>query len=148
MIFRKLAPEGLDVDKAVRMALLHDIVEIDAGDIIVYGDMSTKKAKEAAALDRLSGLLPDEIATEFKETWIEFEQGESVEARYVSALDRFLPLYSNFLNAGHSWKNHGIPSTRVIEKNQPPIEAGLAPLWEVAKGMIEEAVSRGDLART
>ncbi len=65
----------------------------------------------------------------------------------MTLLDRFLPLYSNYLNEGHSWKNHGIPSSRVIAKNQSPIEAGLAPLWEVASRMIDEAVSKGHLDR-
>jgi putative hydrolase of HD superfamily len=145
LVFQKLAPADMDINKAIRMALLHDIVEIDAGDMFIYGDLSTKKSKESAGLKRLMGLLPTDIAEEFAETWLEFEKGESAEAKYVSALDRFLPLYSNFLNEGYSWKNHGIPSSRVIAKNQPPIEAGLAPLWEVASKMIAEAINRGHL---
>ena len=147
LIFQKLAPQNIDINKAVKMALLHDIVEIDAGDTFVYGDLSSKKAEEAAALERLTGLLPEEIAEDFRQVWIEFETGESVESKYVSAIDRFLPLYSNVLNKGYSWKNHGITADRVIAKNQPPIESGLPALWEVAEKMINEAVSKGDLDR-
>ncbi len=114
----------------------------------MYGDLNSKKPKEAAALERLSSLLPNDVAGEFKNIWNEFEEGESIEAKYVSALDRFLPFYSNVLNQGYSWKNHSIHSRQVIEKNKPPIEAGLAPLWEVAKRMIDEAVNQGHLERS
>ena len=145
MVFQKLAPQDLDLNKAIKMALLHDIVEIDAGDTFVYDDMSSKKIKEAEALERLMGLLPEEIASEFKNIWLEFEEGVSIESKYVSALDRFLPMYSNYLNQGHSWKNHNISSTRVIAKNQPPILAGLPQLWETAKIMIEESIQSGHL---
>ena len=148
LIFQKLAPASVDVHKALRMALLHDIVEIDAGDMFVYDDLSTKKSKETAGIQRLTELLPKDIAEEFREIWLDFEMGESEEARYVSALDRFLPLYSNYLNEGHSWRNHGISSSRVIAKNQPPIEAVLPSLWEIARKMIEEAVDNGHLDRS
>ena len=147
LIFQKLAPKNIDINKAVKMALLHDIVEIDAGDTFVYGDLSSKKAEEAAALERLTGLLPEEIAGDFRHVWIEFETGESAESKYVSAIDRFLPLYSNILNKGYSWKNHGITADRVIAKNQPPIVDGLPALWDVAERMINEAVSKGHLDR-
>ena len=147
LIFRKVAPENLDVNKAIKMALLHDIVEIDAGDVFVYDDPGSKEAKESLAIERLSSLLPAETAAEVSGIWREFEMGESNEAKYVSALDRFLPLYSNYLNKGYSWKNHGITSDRVIAKNHPPIEQGLAPLWEIAKKMIDESVAEGHLSR-
>lgn len=145
LLFQEFAPPGTDVNKAVRMALLHDLVEIDAGDMFVYGDLSEKAAKELAALDRLAGLLPARLAEEFKSLWLEFEAGETMEARYVSAIDRFLPMYSNFLNQGYSWRNHGVSSDRVIAKNRPPIEAGLPPLWEIAQEMIKEAIHKGHL---
>ena len=145
LIFQKMAPPNLDVNKAIKMALLHDIVEIDAGDTFVYDDSSSKFAKESLAMERLSNLLPREIAAEISDTWKEFEKGDCVEAKYVSALDRFLPLYSNYLNKGHSWKKHGITSDRVVGKNGPPMQQGLAPLWEVAQKMIDEAIAEGDL---
>lgn len=147
LVFQKTAPENLDINKAIKMALLHDIVEIDAGDVFVYGDLSAKADKEKLAIERLSSLLPPDVASEVSGTWKEFEAGESIEAKYVAAIDRFLPLYSNYLNKGYSWKNHGIISNRVIEKNQQPIEGGLAPLWEVAKKMIEEAIAEKHLDR-
>jgi putative hydrolase of HD superfamily len=147
MIFQKFAPPELDLNKAIKMALLHDLVEIDAGDVIVYGDHSNKREKETAALERLTNLLPDEIGSEFRNIWHEFEDGQSIEAKYVSAIDRFLPLFSNLLNDGYAWKNHGITSSQVIGKNQPLIEEGIPQLWEVVRKLIEEAIQKNHLAR-
>lgn len=147
LVFKEFAPPGTDIEKAIKMALLHDIVEIDAGDTFVYADLSGKKEKELQALERLTSLLPENLAAEFKSIWNEFEDGASNEAKYVSAIDRFLPMFSNVLNSGYSWKKHGITSAQVIAKNGPPIQAGLPQLWETAKKMIEESIARGDLAR-
>ncbi len=145
MVFEKMSPVKLDINKAVKMALLHDIVEIDAGDVIIYGDQSSKKEKEALARERIFGLLPDLIAEDFKAIWNEFEEGQSAEAKYVSAIDRFLPLYSNYLNGGYSWKNHDVKADKVINKCEPPIAGGLPALWEVAKKMIDESIANGNL---
>ena len=94
------------------------------------------------AIDRLTALLPEKLGTEFKSLWLEFEEGVTAEAKFVGAIDRFLPIYSNYLNQGYSWKNHGITSNRVYARNQAPISTGFPPLWEVAKNMIEESVSK------
>ena len=145
LVFEKMSPVKLDINKAVKMALLHDIVEIDAGDVIIYGDQSSKKDKEALARDRIFGLLPEAIAGEFKAIWDEFEEGHSPEAKYVSAIDRFLPLYSNYLNGGYSWKNHNVKADKVIGKCEPPINGGLPELWLVAQKMITESIANGNL---
>lgn len=145
LVLEKMSPVKLDINKAVKMALLHDVVEIDAGDVIIYGDQSSKKDKEALARDRIFGLLPESLATEFKAIWDEFEAGESPEAKYVSAIDRFLPLYSNYLNGGYSWKNHGVKADKVIGKCESPINGGLPELWLVAQKMIQESIQNGNL---
>lgn len=145
LVFEKISPAKLDINKAVKMALLHDIVEIDAGDVIIYGDQSNKKAKEELARDRIFGLLPEVIAQEFKDLWNEFEAGQSAEAKFVSAIDRFLPLYSNYLNGGYSWKNHNVIADKVIGKCEPPIAGGLPELWTVAERMINESIENGNL---
>ena len=145
MVFEKMSPVKIDINKAVKMALLHDIVEIDAGDVIIYGDQSSKKAKEALARERIFGLLPKEIGEDLKAIWNEFEDGECAEAKFVSAIDRFLPLYSNFLNGGYSWKNHNVKAATVINKCEPPIAGGLPELWTVAKQMIDESIAKGNL---
>jgi putative hydrolase of HD superfamily len=119
------------------MARLHDIVEVDAGDTITYMELPNKREKELAALARLTRLLPEGIGNEFRSAWIEFDANETAEAKYVSALDRFLPLYSNYLNDGYSWKNHQISADRVVLKNKGPISDGIPDLWKTANQMIE-----------
>jgi putative hydrolase of HD superfamily len=148
LIMQSLSPKKLDVAKAVKMALLHDIVEIDAGDTMVYGDLSGKKAEEGKALNRIMGLLPPELESELKGIWQEFEDGQSEEAQFVSAIDRFLPIYSNYLNEGYSWKNHKISAERVAGKCEEPISKGLPELWQVTAKMLEESVVQGHLTRS
>ncbi|WP_374076452.1 HD family hydrolase [Bdellovibrio bacteriovorus] len=147
LVLEKTSPEKIDISKAVKMALLHDIVEIDAGDTIVYGDLSNKKNSEAAALERLMGLLPDEVSAEFKSLWNDFEEGASPEAKFVAAIDRFLPIFSNYLNQGYSWKNHKVSSDKIVAKCQPPITEGLPDLWNVTERMLEESIKAGHLVR-
>ena len=148
MVFHKYSPEKVDLDKAIKMALLHDVVEIDAGDSIVYGPQTGKKEAEEKALRRIMGLLPKDLNQELSEIWLEFESGDSVESRFVSALDRFLPLFSNNLNGGHSWKNHNVTADRVKAKCQPPIEKALPDLWILAEKMLNESILKGDLKKS
>lgn len=147
MIFQKFGPKDLDINKAIKMALLHDIVEIDAGDTFVYGDLSNKAEAEMKAINRLMALLPNEVSEELKKTWLEFEAGESKESQYISAIDRFLPIYSNYLNEGFSWKKHNVTSAKVRSKCEEPISKGIPELWDVTEKMMEESISKGHLAR-
>jgi putative hydrolase of HD superfamily len=147
MAFQKMAPPGLDLSKALQMALLHDIVEIDAGDTIVYAEQPDKNKTEALALNRITGLLPANLRENFKTIWNEFEAGESIEAQYISAIDRFLPIYSNYLNAGHSWVNHHVSAARVIARCEAPITKGIPELWPATLRMLEESIQRGHLQR-
>jgi putative hydrolase of HD superfamily len=137
-VFHSLTESKADLLKCLMMAIFHDLVEIDAGDTFVYGDQSEQNEKELLAIKRLSGLLPGKIGKELEETWLQFEEGKTPEAMFVKALDRFLPMYSNLLNAGYSWKNHGILLNKITEKNQPPIEAGIPELWPIAEKMLSE----------
>ena len=147
LVLEKFAPKPIDINKAIKMALLHDIVEIDAGDTIVYGDLSGKAAAESAALSRLMSLLPESISAELISIWREFEDGQSEEAKYISAIDRFLPIFSNYLNEGYSWKNHNISSGKIVAKCEAPISNGIPLLWDLSKKMIEESISHGHLTR-
>lgn len=145
MVFHSAANLKLDLAKAVKMALLHDLVEIDAGDTFVYDDLSSKKEKETKAIERLTGMLSQNLGEDFKNLWLEFEANESAEAKFVGAIDRFLPVYSNCLNEGYSWKNHGITKERVLARIQKPISEGLPALWEVTARMLDQAVQDGIL---
>lgn len=146
LVFQGLAKEGLDMHKALKMALLHDLVEIDTGDEIVYGENAGKKEKEAAAMERLAAILPARVGEDLKAVWEEFEAGESAEAKYISAIDRFLPIFSNYLNEGHSWKAHKIAKGRVVERCQPPISE-IPGLWNATEEMLNECVEQGHLDR-
>lgn len=147
LVFQSFSDKKIDLHKAIKMALLHDLVEIDAGDTFVYDDLSQKKDKEIAAIERLTSLLPADLAQEFKTIWFEFEDGQSAEAQYVSAIDRFLPMYSNFLNEGYSWKNHKVTSDRVVARTKKPITQGLPALWELTEKMLEKAIQDGHLEK-
>jgi putative hydrolases of HD superfamily len=148
LVMKDFAPKGMDLFKAMKMALLHDIVEIDAGDTIVYGHQPNKKDDELKALNRIMGLLPGDLGTDLKAVWREFEDGKSLEAKYIHAIDRFLPIYSNYLNEGYSWKNHSISAERVTKRCEPPISEGIPELWDLTRSMLEESIAKGEIART
>jgi putative hydrolase of HD superfamily len=143
IVLHALAEPGTDLLKSIKMALIHDLVEIDAGDTFVYDDLSSKNSKESAAIVRLTKMLPGSLGEELRELWFEFEAGQSKEARLVSGVDRFLPLYSNYLNQGHSWMKHGITLDRIVAKTQAPIKNAIPELWETAAQMLKESAERG-----
>ncbi len=137
---------GLDIGKVVRMVLAHDLVEIDAGDTYVYDTAGNvgKLEREARAADRIFGLLPGDQAAEFRALWDEFETRETPEARFAAALDRVQPLLHNFATQGTVWRQHGITSGRVADRNRH-VADGSRALWTYAEGLIREAVARGYL---
>lgn len=134
------ANEPIDIFKSVKMALIHDLVEIDAGDILIYADATNKFEREFKAAERIFGLLPESDGQELKNLWLEFEENRTSESKFVRALDRFLPLYSNILSRGYSWRNHGITSDQVIAKNKPLICKGSLRLWAFAEDALNELI--------
>lgn len=119
MSLAPFAPENVEISRVVQMALLHDIVEIDVGDVLVY-DLAARAAvaeKEAAAAKRLFGLLPEPQCSEFLQLWQEYEAGESADARFAGALDRILPILQNLHNEGQSWRENGISLEQVLTRN-------------------------------
>lgn len=139
------AAEPVDVATVVRMVLVHDIVEVDAGDSFVYAEDPAKEARERAAADRLFGLLPAPTSSELRALWDEFEAGHSAEARFARALDRLQPLLLNWVNGGGPWVEHGIPADRVRATNAR-IGDGAPALWALATRLIDDAVAAGALA--
>ncbi len=146
MVLREHCEEMLDIKKVLEMVLLHDVVEIDAGDTYCYDEEGNrdKKEREAKAAKRIFGLLPPDQAGEFESLWREFEEGATPEARYAAALDRLMPLLHNFFTGGRSWKEHGIVKNQVIERCMP-IRAGSEALWELTLAVVDEAVRQGSL---
>ncbi len=135
----------LDIDRVIGMLLVHDIGEIDAGDTMVYaeGDWSELKAAEAAAVERIFGMLPAAQGARFLALWREFEAGETPEARFAHAADRAMPVLLNLANGGQSWRENGITYERVVGRVGPPIRAGCPALWDYLERRLEEERRRG-----
>ncbi len=146
LVFSEYASDGgIDICKVMKMALLHDVVEIDAGDQYLYGrDTVDLPKKEAEAARRIFGLLPDPQCDEFIALWDEFEARKTPEARFAKAIDRLGPLLQEHHNHGHAWKKHGVHADTVRKVNRV-IEDGAPRIWEFARELIEESVRRGDL---
>ncbi len=141
------AEPGLDISRVVRMVLIHDIVEIDAGDTFAYDEVGAldKAEREETAARRLFGLLPQEQAETFRDLWREFEARETAEARFAASLDRLQPILHNYYTQGKAWRQHGITADQVIARNRH-IEEGAPRLWEYVRRLIDDAVTQGYLA--
>jgi putative hydrolase of HD superfamily len=145
LVLAPFASEPVDVATAVAMALVHDIVEIDAGDTFAYDDAegATKQAREEAAADRLFGLLPTETGRRFREMWDEYERGDTPEARFVMAVDRLAPMMLNLAEGASTWREHGITRSRVIARNGRFIEQSLPGAWSVVLAQLDAAAEAG-----
>jgi putative hydrolase of HD superfamily len=128
------------------MLLIHDLVEIDAGDTFLYDAIgnSTKTKRELEAAKRIFGLLPDDQAKEMNSLWEEYEARESPEAKFAFAMDAIQPLILSFHNKGWSWKKHGVVKSQIVDKKEP-LKVGSEDLWEYAQKLIKEAVEEGFL---
>jgi putative hydrolases of HD superfamily len=138
----------VDVLKVVKMVLIHDIVEIDAGDTFIY-DTQKNHANtddERLAANRIFGMLPEEQAGELIAIWEEFEAGETSEAKFARAMDRLEPLLQNSSNSGGTWKEFGVKYEKVYEKKKV-IKEGSEALWAYAEALINESVEKGILEK-
>lgn len=134
----------VDTVKVLKMVLIHDLVEIDAGDVIVYAAQTEEKAaKEAAAAARIFGLLPEDQRDEFIGIWREFEARLTPEAKLAAALDRLEPIMQNYYNEADAWRENGIQAAQILGLNGPRISSGSAALWEYARGLVQECVDKG-----
>lgn len=139
----EVAPD-LDQLRVIKMLLIHDIVEIDAGDTYCYGDQSGKAEREIRAADRLFAMLPESTGREFRQLWDEFEAGVTGEARFARCIDRLLPLIQNYRNGGKSWKKHGIVFDQVYQRNRETASSFPA-LWKYVESIILAARDQGIL---
>lgn len=147
LAFAEHAPQGTDISKVVSMVLIHDLVEIDAGDTFLYdvAAAATQEERERAAADRLFALLPTEQAGELRALWDEFEERKTPEARFARALDRLAPMIANYRNEGGTWVTFGVTADKVFDKVEL-IRDGSKTLGAYATALIESAVARGYLA--
>jgi putative hydrolase of HD superfamily len=138
---------SLDVLRVLKMVILHDLVEIDAGDTFAYDtkNMADQHAREAIAADRIFGLLPVGQSAEFRALWDEFEARQTPESKFAAAVDRFHPMLLNCSTEGTAWKKHGITVDRVLARNAH-IAEGSTELWAYAQQMLRDAVTAGHVA--
>jgi putative hydrolase of HD superfamily len=146
MVLGEHAPPGTDIQRVVAMLLVHDLVEIDAGDTFIYDVVAVAAQAEAerAAADRIFALLPAEQSGRMRALWDEFEARETQEARFARALDRFAPILANHHTEGGTWPLFKVTATQVREKVQL-IEDGSASLGAYARELVELSVARGHL---
>ncbi len=146
-ILAEHAREQVDVLHTVKMVLIHDVVEIDAGDTYCYDTegYKTKAAREQKAADRLFALLPEEQCKEYRALWEEFEARETPEAKFANALDRVQPLLLNFKKGGISWKEHGVHAEQVKARNCGITDEGSEAIGQLAAEIIETATKEGML---
>ncbi|HEX6419458.1 MAG TPA: HD domain-containing protein [Acidimicrobiales bacterium] len=144
LVLAEHAAEPVDVATVVRMVVVHDLVEVDAGDTYVYDDAGRAAAeeRERRAADRLFGLLPGDQGAALRAVWDEFEAGTSAEARFARSLDRFAGFLLNHASAGASWRENGVSADRVHDRNEP-IGDGAPALWADVQRRLTDAASRG-----
>lgn len=147
-VFAEYAPAGTDIDHVVNMLLVHDIVEIDAGDTYIYDQaaVSTQAERERAAADRIFALLPEDQAVWARNLWDEFEERTTPEARFARAIDRLSPLLANWHTEGAMWRQFKISKDDVL-KNVKLISEGSEPLGAYALALVDDAERRGYLSR-
>ena len=145
-LLKEYANEEIDIAKTMIMCLIHDIVEIDAGDTYAYDPEAkkTQKAREEAAEERIFSLLPEDQAKEFRAIFEEFEALETPEAKFVRAMDNLQPLLLNTDNDGGDWKAHGVSAEQVYAR-QRQTEPGSRVLYEVTDAILQEHIKKGNL---
>lgn len=138
----------IDVLKVVKMVLLHDVVEIDAGDTFIYDSQKnhSNTKEELKAANRIFGMLPPEQAQHFIAVWQEFEAGETAEAKFARAMDRLEPLLQNTSNNGGTWREYDVPYQKVYDKKKV-IKEGSETIWAYAENLINESVEKGILKK-
>lgn len=142
LVLAEHANEPVDVVRVMKMLLVHDLVEIDAGDTPAYGEQGDKAEMEAVAAERIFGLLPADQEGEMRELWREFEARETAESRFANAIDRLLPPYQNLLNEGGSWGDFAVTREKA-DRRLSPIGEGSRALWERVRAVLDEAEGRG-----
>ena len=145
-LLKEYASEEFDLAKAMMMALIHDIVEIDAGDTYAYDTaaLATQKEREERAAERIYGLLPDDQRDELRALFEEFEACETAEARFARTMDNFQPLLLNNCNGGADWREHDVSRSKVV-KRQELSRLGSREIWEYSRGIIDDNVEKGNL---
>lgn len=145
LMLKDTANEPVDINRVIKMLLIHDLGEIDAGDTIIYESETVEvKSKEQAGLSRIFGMLPEGQADEYLSLWLEFEDGKTPDAKFAKAVDRVPPLLHNLHDEGHSWVKNKVPKEKVFALNSR-IANGSKELWSVLEEKLNQAVDCGVL---
>jgi putative hydrolase of HD superfamily len=144
LLLAEYAPAGIDLGRVIRMVLVHDLVEIDAGDTFCYDDAAVldQHDRERLAANRLFALLPADLAVELRGLWEEFEARASSEARFAGALDRLQAVLQNYNTGGGTWREHGVSRDQVLAR-VGPIGDGAPELGQYVRALVDDAVARG-----
>lgn len=145
-LLKEYANEEFNLAKAMMMALIHDIVEIDAGDTYAYDTkgLATQKERESKAADRIFGLLPNDQKEHLRALFEEFEEGKTPEARFAHVMDNLQPILLNDCNNGADWRAHKVNKTQVLNR-QKSSQLGSEEIWEFTKDLIERNVKKGNI---
>ncbi len=147
-LMQEHAADPVDVRRVIEMLLVHDVVEVDAGDTYAYDPAgnASKAGREQAAADRIFGLLPPDQCRYFRSLWDEFEEMGTPESRYANALDRLQAALLNFHSGGIAWRQHGIKVSQALDRMQP-VKTGAPGLWPVVESIVRQAAEKGYLAQ-
>ena len=147
-ILAEHANEEINVEKTMKMLLIHDLVEIDAGDTYAYDKEANgdKREREVRAADRIFNLLPEDQAEKMRNLWEEFEEGKTPEAKFANTLDKVQPAMLNDRAGGKSWEEHGVEYSQVLERNKDTA-AGSQILWDYTEEILNENVRNGKIKK-
>lgn len=146
MLLEEYSAQKVNIERVLKIALVHDLVEVYAGDTFAYDEKGyeDKEAREIAAADKLFGMLGGEQGAEIRALWDEFEAGETPEAKYANAIDRIQPLILNYLTNGHTWKQGNVHAPQIY-KRMDIIRTAAPELWQIVEGVIADSIEKGIL---
>lgn len=146
VLLKEYVSEDVDVAKVMTMVLIHDLVEIDAGDTYAYDSegAKSKREREVKAADRIFGILPEDQGMYFRELWEEFEAYETPDAKYAHLLDNFQPLLLNDASGGRSWNEHGVHKSQIYKRNEKVQETS-QEIWNTIQEVVESHIAKGNI---
>ena len=146
VLLKEYANEEVNLEKVIPMVLIHDLVEIDAGDTYAYdrAGLVTQRERETKAADRIFGMLPENQGRRFRDLWEEFEAYETAEAKFAHVLDNCQPLILNDASGGKSWKEHTVHKSQIYKRNEHTAE-GSREIWEYMKTLVDKHIQLGNV---
>lgn len=144
LLYEYCADKSVDIERVIRMALVHDLIEIYAGDTFAYDDAGNagKQQREKAAADKLFAILPKEQGEEIRALWEEFDAEQTPDAKYACAIDRFQPFLNNIMTEGHTWKEGGVTRAQVCRRMEP-IRTAMPGVWAFVEKAVGDCVKKG-----